>query len=73
MQRAGVQSGTVRWVGYDVDDRVLEVGFVAGGVYRYLDVPPDVALALLESDSAGRYLNREIKPRYSCAPVSRAG
>jgi len=73
MQRAGVQSGTVRWVGYDLADSVLEVGFVSGSVYRYLDVPPDAALALLESDSIGRYLNREIKPRYSCEPVSRAG
>jgi hypothetical protein len=72
MKRAGVQSSSVRWVGYDLDDHVLEIGFVTGGVYHYLDVPPEVVLAMLESDSIGRYLNREIKGRYASRPVRRA-
>ena len=73
MKRAGVQSSTVRWVGYDLDDHVLEIGFVSGGVYHYVDVPPEAALALLEADSIGRHLNTAIKPHYRCAPVRRAG
>jgi KTSC domain len=72
MMRAGVRSSSVRWVGYDLDDHVLEIGFVTGGVYHYLDVPPEVVLAMLESDSIGRYLNREIRGRYSSRPVRRA-
>ncbi|MGY5882707.1 KTSC domain-containing protein [Modestobacter lacusdianchii] len=72
MQRAGVESSSVRWVGYDLEDHVLEIGFVGGGVYHYLDVPPEAALALLEADSIGRHLNAEIKPAYECRPVHRA-
>jgi len=72
MQRAAVRSSTVRWVGYDLDDHVLEVGFVSGGVYHYLDVPPEAALALLEADSIGRHLNGQVKPRYACRPVRRS-
>ncbi len=73
MKRAGVQSSSVRWVGYDLDEHVLEVGFVTGGVYHYLDVPPAAALALLEADSIGRHLNTEIKGHYRAVPVRRAG
>ena len=72
MMRAGVRSSSVRWVGYDLDDHVLEIGFVSGGVYHYLDVPPEEVLAMLESDSIGRYLNRQIKGRYESRPVRRA-
>jgi len=73
MKRAAVRSSTVRWVGYDLDDHVLEIGFVSGGVYHYLDVPPEAALALLEADSIGRHLNARIKPHHRCEPVRRAG
>jgi len=72
MKRAGVRSSTVRWVGYDLDEHVLEIGFVSGGVYHYLDVPPEAALALLEADSIGRHLNAEIKPRYAVRPARRS-
>jgi len=73
MKRARVHSSNIRAVGYDLDEHVLEVEFHSGGVYDYLDVPPEEALALLESDSLGRYLNAEIKPRYRFRPVRRAG
>ena len=73
MQRAGVESSSVRWVGYDLDEHVLEIGFVNGGVYRYPGVPPEEALALLEADSIGRHLNTVIKPRYAARAARRAG
>jgi len=73
MQRAGVRSSSVRWVGYDLDEQVLEIGFVNGGVYRYPDVPPEEALALLEADSIGRHLNTVLRPRFAGRPVRRAG
>ena len=73
MQRAGVRSSSVRWVGYDLDEHVLEIGFVTGGVYRYDGVPPAEALALLEADSIGRHVNTVLRPRYAGRPVRRAG
>ncbi|MQA32568.1 KTSC domain-containing protein [Modestobacter roseus] len=71
MRRAHVQSSSVRSVGYDLDHRVLEIEYVGGGVYDYLDVPPEEALALLESDSIGRYLNGVVKPHHRCRVVHR--
>ncbi|WP_448616046.1 KTSC domain-containing protein [Modestobacter sp. URMC 112] len=73
MRRARVQSSTIRAVGYDLEHSVLEVEFHGGGVYDYLDVPPEEALAFLEADSLGRHLNARIKPRYAYRPVHRAG
>ena len=72
MKRAAVQSSSVRWVGYDLDEHVLEVGFVSGGVYEYRDVPPEVVLEMLESDSIGRHLNTVLRPRYAGHPARRA-
>ncbi|OMQ15480.1 hypothetical protein A7K94_0209145 [Modestobacter sp. VKM Ac-2676] len=72
MRRAHVQSSSVRSVGYDLDSQVLQLEFVDGGVYDYLDVPPEEALAMLESASIGRYVNTSIKPRFRCRPVRRA-
>ena len=73
MDRARVRSSSVRSVGYDLERSVLEVEWVGGGVYDYLDVPPEEALAFLEADSLGRHLNARIKPRYAYRPVRRAG
>jgi len=73
MRRAHVQSSSIRSVGYDLDEHVLEIEWVGGGVYDYLDVPPAEALALLESESLGSYVNGRIKPRYRYRQVRRAG
>ncbi|MGY1841001.1 MULTISPECIES: KTSC domain-containing protein [unclassified Modestobacter] len=67
-----MQSSSVRSVGYDLDSHVLQLEFVDGGVYDYLDVPPEEALAMLESASIGRYVNTSIKPRFHCRAVHRA-
>jgi KTSC domain-containing protein len=73
MRRARVRSSSIRSVGYDLEQHVLEIEYAGGGVYDYLDVPPEEALGLLESASLGRYVNGEIKPHYRCRPVRRAG
>lgn len=64
MDREHVDSSSVRSVGYDGRSHTLEVEFVNGGVYDYLDVPATEADRLREADSLGRYLNQRIKPRY---------
>jgi hypothetical protein len=46
MIRQLVQSSSLRVVGYDNDTKVLEIGFVKGGVYRYFEVPELVYLSL---------------------------
>lgn len=72
MQREPVDSSSLNSLGYDARKRMLEVEFRNGGVYRYLDVPPDEFEALKGADSVGRHLNQEIKPFYSVIKVRRA-
>ncbi|WP_328992594.1 KTSC domain-containing protein [Kribbella sp. NBC_01245] len=65
MKREPVNSASIRSVGYDVESSVLEVEFVSGDVYRYLDVPQLVHKQLMTSESIGRFLNSRVKPNYA--------
>jgi len=42
----------------------LDVRFVGGRVYRYFEVPEEVARGLARAESKGRYFNRAIRDRY---------
>ncbi|MBM0169426.1 KTSC domain-containing protein [Altererythrobacter sp. C41] len=42
----------------------LDVQFVGGRVYRYFDMPEQVAQAFARSGSKGGYFNRAIRDRY---------
>ncbi|HEX5724685.1 MAG TPA: KTSC domain-containing protein [Longimicrobiaceae bacterium] len=64
MQREHVDSSSIGSVGYDQGTHTLEVEFLNGGVYQYLGVPEGEYASLLRAQSAGRYLNYRIKPRY---------
>jgi lysyl-tRNA synthetase class 2 len=66
-----VDSTSVKSVGYEPASRVLEVEFQGGRVYRYFDVPPRRYRAFLDAESAGRFLNTEIKGVYPYAQVNR--
>lgn len=69
MQREPVDSSNIDSIGYDAGERILEVEFRNGGVYRYLDVPEEIYTALNESASVGSFLFREIKGVFECEPV----
>jgi hypothetical protein len=69
MHREPVDSSSLTSLGYDARKHLLEVEFRNGGVYRYMDVPEEEFDALRHADSAGRYLNQEIKPFYSVIKV----
>jgi KTSC domain len=62
--RQRVSSSNIVSVGYDEEQRILEIVFVGGRVYHYLEVPPERVLSLLRAESKGRYLNSEIKPHF---------
>ncbi len=59
--RQAVQSSSILSVGYDPASRTLEVEFHNGHVYRYDDVPPDVADGLHRATSLGADFNQVIK------------
>jgi hypothetical protein len=62
--RAPVQSSSIVSVGYDEEQRILEIVYTGGRVYHYLEVPPERVLALLRAESKGRFVNSEIKPHF---------
>lgn len=61
MERILVTSTTLRSVGYDPIDHLLELEFVSGALYEYYDVPLDVYQGLKEAESHGQYFNYHIK------------
>jgi hypothetical protein len=71
MQRQGVESTTMRSVGYDRTEQVLEIEFQSGAIYQYLDVPPAIYTELLEAESKGHYFNSEIRDAYGFVRVDR--
>ncbi len=64
MKRVALQSSSLRSLGYDPEQQILEVEFSSGALYRYEAVPPEVVQALLEADSLGRHFNQVFKPQH---------
>lgn len=61
-----VTSSLIRAVAYDERSRRLRVRFSNGSVYQYLEVPPEVAAALVDppSGSSGRYFNENVRDAF---------
>lgn len=64
MDRQPIESSMIESAGYEPADRMLEIQFKSGSVYRYYDVPEEVYTDLLEADSAGRYFDAIIRDVY---------
>ena len=57
------QSSSIRWVGYDRENRVLHVVYTDNNTeYEYEGVSPGKWNALNRAGSKGRYINFHIKP-----------
>jgi len=61
--RTPVSSSAMRSVGYDAGERVLEIEFPNGDLYRYFDVPESVYDGLMDAESRGTYCHRNIRGR----------
>jgi hypothetical protein len=64
MIRQAVQSSNIKSVGYDPDTKRLEIEFISGGVYQYMDVPETVHSELIQAESKGSYFQANIRDRY---------
>jgi hypothetical protein len=64
VQRTLVRSKSIRSLGYDPEDHVLEVEFVNGRVYHYLNVPEAVHRLALRAPSIGAFVNTQVIPRF---------
>lgn len=61
MYRERVASEALRSVGYDPDQRILEIEFASGEVYAYFDVPPELHVGLMTAASHGGYFAAHIR------------
>lgn len=61
MEKQEVESSVISAVGHT---RVLEIEFESGRLYQYFDVPEDIYLAMLESESKGKYFNQNIRNKF---------
>ena len=52
-------------VGYDPDEKELQIEFNSGNVITYYDVPANVYNEFIQSESKGRYFHYFIKDSYS--------
>ena len=59
-----VNSTAIAKVGYSKRRHVLEVEFVSGAIYRYLDVPVTVYRDLMSAESKARFYDSNIKGHY---------
>jgi hypothetical protein len=65
MHRIPLESSALASVLYLPQSRELEVAFLSGEIYRYLDVPPQAFWQLLAAPSKGSYYNFNIRKRFS--------
>ena len=70
MNRVSVSSSNIVSIGYDTQNRVLEVEFKDGSVYQYTNVPPSEYEGIMASSSHGSYLNDHIKPNYPYTKIN---
>ena len=69
MNRRPVTSSNIASIGYDENARILEIEFKSGAVYQYLDVPQEVYVELMGSESHGKYLAARVKGNYEFSRV----
>jgi KTSC domain len=73
MRMRPLNSSAVASAGYDKAARILRLRYTNGRTYDYFAVPASVYSALLTAESAGEFVNNQIKPRYEYSEVVQAG
>lgn len=51
-------------------DTSLIVYFKGGGIYQYKDVPESIATDMVNAESAGKFLNKNIKSQYDFTKIT---
>ena len=69
MERNQVTSSMVLSIGYDDGSQTLEVEFSSNLIYQYYNVPAVIYEQLLAADSAGKFINGQVKPNFPCSRV----
>jgi|GEM_PF-278155 len=69
IKREPVVSTNVASIGYSRQLHALEIEFVRGAIYRFLDVPPNLYRQLLASDSKGHFIAKNLCGEYDFVRV----
>ena len=64
MERERVVSSNVHSIGYDSEQKILEIEFNDRSIYHYFDVPEPEYSKFMTASSKGKYLNSHIKGKY---------
>lgn len=60
-----VLSSEIEWIGYEQKRQMLQVEFIAGGIYQYDRVPENLYHDFLSASSHGRFFEEKIKGQYT--------
>ena len=69
MRHDFTNSTSLRYADYDEAEKVLTVCFASGKEYMYEDVPKDIYQNLIDANSAGKYFQSVIKPKYKVIAI----
>ena len=69
MERKPVSSSNIASIGYDEATSTLEIEFLNNSIYQYFDVPQHIYQGLMNADSHGQYLAKNIKGVYRYSKV----
>ena len=61
MEMQPVKSSNVKAVGYDEENKTLQVEYKSGGIYQYPGVPPEIYADLLAAESVGRFVSQVVR------------
>lgn len=64
IQMLPIRSTMASAMGYDKQRKILQIEFNSGSVYQYADVEMETWQGFLNSDSKGKFFNKEIKGHY---------
>lgn len=62
-------SSNVNRTKYMAESKILEVEFKGGKTYHYADIPLDVWDKLVAAESVGKFINSEVKNKFTVTPV----
>ena len=64
MERVSMESTSIRSIGFARANRVMDVEFVTGAVYRYFRVPEAAFDEFKRAESKGRYFAQSVRGKY---------
>ena len=62
MYKVNVESSNINSIGYENGELVVE--FKGGSSYKYLDVPQEMFINMINSESKGKFLAENLKNKY---------